>query len=249
MNKLKQVSEIWERKWNVVKDLERFLDVEKTPDTWTHCHFGLIDRKLKKLPSDALFLEAGCGLGQWCIYASQKYRIQSLGVDACFEAVERSNKHIHEKQLERVKLMVDDLNNTLLQENSFDFFVSLGVVEHQPDPKKMISNLFKVTKREGEGLISVPNIYSVHAITRPLAQLVGIWNLGYARSFSPKQLKIMAEECGFKVLNYGVVPSGVMFGSTLTIAPFFGKFLQKLSYFIESRQKLFGFISYVWVKK
>lgn len=66
-------SETWDYIWNLKVNHEIFLNIEEVYDRWDRCHFEKIDENLKRLPSGARFLEAGCGLGQWCFYASPKY--------------------------------------------------------------------------------------------------------------------------------------------------------------------------------
>lgn len=246
---MSNISKIWDNHWDKIGDLRSFLDIEKTQDNWTKHHFNLIDNKLKKLSQRSIFLEAGCGLGQWCIYASQKYGIKSIGVDIATNTLKKLDDYIRINKLKNIEFLEDDLNNTRLPSDAFDFFVSLGVIEHFYDSKKMLDNLFKVTKKGGEGLISVPNIYSIHTVTRPISKLLGKWKIGYEKSFSPKQLKILVENSGFEVMHFGVIPSGEMFGVLLNSVPLFGKMFNKLSYLIESHQKTWGFISYVWVKR
>ena len=249
MSKMNSISKLWDERWRKIEDLESFLCVEKSKNNWTNHHFNLIDNKLSKLPEGSFFLEAGCGLGQWCIYASQKYGIKSIGVDIAINTLKKLDEYIKKNNLKKVEFLRDDLNDTKLPDGTFDFFICLGVIEHFYHSKELVDNLFKVTKRNGEGLVSVPNLYSLHTILRPLAKLLDKWEIGYEKSFSPIKLKVLVKKAGFKVVHFGVIPSGEMFGCLLNNIPFLGKFFNKLSYLVESRQSTWGFISYVWVKK
>lgn len=250
MSEIKEIAELWDRKWQR-EEINIFSQIEECRDNWTKHHFPFIDTKLSRMAEDkdAIFLEAGCGLGQWCIYATQKYGIKSIGVDIAINTIERLKKYVKENNLKNIEFIKDDLRETKLPSDTFDFFICLGVIEHFYNSKIIVDNLYRVTKRGGEGLISVPNLYSIHTITRPLARLLNRWEIGYEKSFSPKRLKDLVEKSGFKVIHFGVIPSGEMFGCTLNNIPLFGRLFNKLSYLIERHQKILGFISYVWVKK
>ena len=174
---MNSISKLWDERWRKVEDLESFLYIEKSKNDWTSHHFNLVDNKLGKLPEGSFFLEAGCGLGQWCIYASQKYGIKSIGVDIAINTLKKLDEYIKKNDLEKVEFLRDDLNDTKLPDDTFDFFTCLGVIEHYYYSKKLVDNLFKVTKRNGEGLVSVHNLYSLHLILMPCAKLLNKWEI------------------------------------------------------------------------
>jgi SAM-dependent methyltransferase len=246
---LRSISQLWDGQWGQIKDVASFVDIERTQDVWTRCHLPLIDNKLRRLSAGSYFLEAGCGMGQWCIYANQKYGVKSLGIDIAGNTVGRMNEYIKRSKMLDVEFLVDDLRDTALPADTFDFFVCLGVIEHFHNPQKLLRNLYKVTKKNGEGLLTVPNVYSFHTFSRPLAQWLHTWHLGYEESFTAGRLRRLVQECGFRVVDAGIIPSGVLFGCRINSLPFVGRFFQRFSYVLESRQKTLGFIRYIWVKK
>lgn len=245
----RDTKEVWDRFYQRFA-IDKFIKDSFSTDRWTVHHQPIIDKYLSQLKKTNIFLEAGCGLGQWCYYAANNYGIQAIGVDIAEETIRKMNEHaIYSKSQSMVTFICDDLNNTKLGAESADMFISLGVIEHFSDSSPMMRSLFKILKPGGIGLISVPNTYSIHTMTRPILQLLDQWEIGYEKSFSPASLKELSIDTGFKVIEGGIIPSGEMFGCFLNSIPILGKYIEKLSFRIERNQNTFGFISYVIVSK
>lgn len=240
------VGEIWDRKWGGL-DIDEFKQISFSEDNWTLSHKTIIEKYLKDVGAGGVFLEAGCGMGHWCFHASEKYKIRSVGVDIAEKTISRLGDYCAKNELLNFK--VDDLNNSKLESDYFDMFVSLGVIEHFKNHRPMMNNLNRILKPGGIGIITTPNIYSLHTFTRPILQFMGKWDIGYEKSFSPKQLSRISEDGGFKILGRGVLPSGELFGCFLNNLPVIGKFFKKASLLIEKRQNIVGFISFVVVQK
>ena len=245
----RDTKEVWDKFYQRFT-IEEFIKESLATDRWTIHHKPIIDKYLSQLNKTSIFLEAGCGLGQWCYYVANNYGIQAIGVDIAEETIRKMNEYLAcSKSKAKVAFICDDLNNAKLDEELADMFISLGVIEHFADSRPMMRSLFKILKPGGVGLITVPNIYSIHTMTRPILQLLNKWEIGYEKSFSPTALKELSIDAGFKVIEGGVIPSGEMFGCFLNALPILGKYIEKLSLRIERNQSTFGFISYVIVSK
>lgn len=242
------IGNIWDKEWNN-KDIDYFADIEKSKDKWTLHHLPIIERYLQKVPSEGTFIEAGCGMGQWCFYANKKYGLNSVGIDIAEDTLKRLNAYINENNKKNIVFKYDDLTKSEIEKEQSDFFVSLGVIEHFKDSNPLVKSMYNFSKKGGYGLITVPNIYSFHTFLRPLAKMMGRWTIGLERSFSPKYLKTLCEKNGFEVIEHGVLPSGEIFGHMLNSFPIIGRLMEKVSFYIEKKQNTFGFISYVIVKK
>ncbi|MCX5715155.1 MAG: methyltransferase domain-containing protein [Candidatus Omnitrophica bacterium] len=222
---------------------------DKNPNifkSWAENHKGIINEYLAKIDRNGAFLEAGCGTGFWCFYARSHYDIQRvIGVDVAQNIIKKLSRFNSDK----ITFMLDDLNNSKLPDNSFDMLISLGVVEHFKESRPMLKTLQRIIKPNGYAIISVPNWLCVHPLTRVILKLTGNWNLGYEKSISPRGLARLVRSVGFTVIEYGILPSGEMFGSFLNSLPFIGRCFKVLSYFIERRNRHFGFISYAVCSK
>lgn len=58
--------------------------------------------------------------------------------------------------METVDDNIDIRNMDLYQNNSFDFFICSHVLEHVDDDEKALSELFRITKKNGMGILLVP---------------------------------------------------------------------------------------------
>lgn len=248
MKKHQSISEVWDHKWENF-NIERHAKESLKFDTWTRNHKPIIDKYLKRLNKGGIFLEAGCGIGQWCFYASRKYNIKSIGVDIAEKTINRLNLFLKSHKNNLISFIIDDLNNSVLSDNYCDMFVCLGVIEHFKDSEPMMRTLHRLLKPEGVGIITVPNVYSTHTFARPILKILNKWDIGYEKSLSPNSLKKLSIKSGFKVVECGVLPYGEIFGFFLNSLPIIGNLFKELSYFIEKRQNILGFVSFVVVKK
>lgn len=59
--------------------------------------------------------------------------------------------------------IVCDVENIPFKESSVDAFVSRSMLEHVPDPSKVVDQFYRLTKNEGVGLHLIPFMYPFHA--------------------------------------------------------------------------------------
>ena len=188
MNKKLTVGEIWDDKWEKL-DIHAFKEGAFKRDPWTVSHKPIIEKYIKKIKQGGVFLEAGCGMGQWCFYVAEKYGLKSFGVDVAEKTIEKLNDYCGKLNGNLINFIADDLNDSKMESQFCDMFVSLGVIEHFQDSKPMLKNLYRLLKPGGIGIITVPNAYSMHSITRPILQILNRWDIGYEKSFLPRELK------------------------------------------------------------
>lgn len=249
MNRLQQV---WDKVW-AEKDIEKAVnDVHKNSgDPHVRTHFPFVQRILNDLRRDSLVLEAGCGTGEWVFYA-EKLQNWCVGIDLAKNTLRLVQK-CATKRRSNVTFILGDIRNLPFKKNTLDCILCLGVIEHFSVPKPLLIELFRILKPYGKVLITTPNVYCSHTITRPLLKLLGKWNLGHEDSYSPKKLRNIIEEFGFKGESEGVMLGGDIFGTAPKYIPLVGHslhyFLAKLSQWIEKKTNLFGFWSYVVATK
>lgn len=117
----------------------------------------------KHLKKKGKILEAGCGLGKWVISLSKSgYQIQ--GVDNNKYAIEKIKKYFPQ-----AKVKVADVKKLPFQDEEFDAYLSLGVVEHfEEGPQKALSEARRVLKKGGEAIVEVPFDSPLRQISRIL---------------------------------------------------------------------------------
>lgn len=108
---------------------------------------------LKHLSRNGKILEAGCGLGQWVVYLSELgYDI--IGVDIVEEVIDRAKKSFPGL---RDRFIVGDVSSLNFSDNTFDAYISLGVIEHFLEgPHKALLEMKRVLKPQGIAIVYVP---------------------------------------------------------------------------------------------
>lgn len=215
-------------------------------------HLPFIKRELKDLPKNSKVLEAGCGFGHWVFWlAKQGYKV--TGVDLAQKAINTAKRYAKKNNEVNCQFIEADIRQLPIKDNYFDYIFSFGVIEHFRQPEFILRELKRVLKPGGKIFLSVPNLYSFHTITRPLAKLLGRWNLGYECSYNKKRLGQAVNNSGFDLLEWGIMPGGELFGCGVASLPLIGGklfgCLSRLSFYLESRQNLFGFWLYGTAQK
>lgn len=114
---------------------------------------------LKYLPKTGRIIEAGCGLGRFVKYLSDKgYNIEGI------EYSEETVRTIEEIEPE-LNVIQGDVLNLPYRTNSVDGLISLGVVEHFISGcDKPLKEMYRVLKPGGIGIITVPSFNLIRRI-------------------------------------------------------------------------------------
>ena len=117
-------------------------------------------------------LDVGCGSGRWCVLAKQLGAKKVVGVDSSKKNVSYNNK-----KFKNIKFVYGDNTNLKIENNFSDITISQGVIHHTIDVFKSLSELIRVTKKNGKILLLV---YGEHGFRwslikrlRPICQLIG----------------------------------------------------------------------------
>lgn len=125
----------------------------------------IMDRILQYLnpPPNALFLDAGCGVGDHAIRIAERgYRC--VGVDISESILHRAKKNVVERGLEsRVSFVCQALEEMLFEEATFDAVHCRGVLMHVPQWQKALANLCRWIKPGGRIAILENNQTSLEA--------------------------------------------------------------------------------------
>jgi len=123
----------------------------------------VIDRILKYLnpAPNALFLDAGCGIGDHSLRIAQRgYRC--IGVDLSENVLKTAQKNATIRGLEsRTSFVREALEDLAFADNSFDAIHCRGVLMHIPQWEKALANLCRVLKPGGRIAILESNSKSL----------------------------------------------------------------------------------------
>lgn len=124
--------------------------------TW-HVHKELKNEK-SKMPVDLKVLDAGAGFGQYSFWVLRKFKSSKItGVDISDSHVEKAQKFFNQAGYEgRAYFEQGDLTQ-YVKENSFDLVVSVDVMEHILDDRKVFENFNKSLKKGGMLMVSTPS--------------------------------------------------------------------------------------------
>lgn len=231
----------WRKIW-ADSDIEELEVGDRCRDPWTNIHRPKVDEWLDTLKPGKI-CEMGCGLGQWTRYYTRVGRL-AVGVDIVPEAIEAARRECDRLRTTGAEFVVGDARHMPFEGEVFAGMSSFGVVEHfmDGDMQAMLGESYRILIPGGRLLLTTPNVWCMHSVTRLILQAVGKWNLGLERSFSPRRLSRYVQRAGFRVVQYGVLESGTLFGDFLTVRV---PILERTSRLIERRQSTFSFVSYV----
>ncbi len=86
---------------------------------------------------------------------------------------------------------------------SFDLVYSMGTIEHFADSRGAAAEIRRVLKPGGSAIVGVPNRRD--PFLRPLLvsvlSAVGLYDYGYERSFTRRQIRVLLESVGFEVVS------------------------------------------------
>ena len=132
---------VWENYW---KNNTTEKDVQKIDTGLTHWRNVF----LKYLKPNDKIIDAGCGLAKWVLYLKAKgYDI--IGVEREEEVVKQIPTNIC--------VSVGDVEKLAFPDNSFDSYISGGVIEHFIDgPQRVLLEAKRVLRPDGLLFLSVP---------------------------------------------------------------------------------------------
>lgn len=158
-------------------------------------------------------LDAGCGRGfyssSFCEFSFVK---KITGIDLREKYLVKARKFFTDK---RLTFQQADIYQLPFKPESFDLIVSSEVMEHLPDDVAALKALYKLTKKGGTLIISVPNanypflwdplnwilekVFHTH-INKDMWWLAGIW-ADHVRLYTLEQITSAAKKAGWKVVN------------------------------------------------
>jgi SAM-dependent methyltransferase len=195
-------SEVDEKYRNLYEQVAK-LELE---EKWLETLGGMLRRRfVSALLSrvNGSLLDAGCSSGQICKdYTSGKI----LGVDISPTAIERARKTIPEGEF----YVADVQDLGFLPTNLVDNILCSEVLEHLPNPARVLREFHRVLVEGGTLIITTPNYIGRFIgrkrrkyIRNPVLVNYGCEEEYWHTSFTPQELKEMLSAEGFQILDAG----------------------------------------------
>ena len=115
--------------------------------------------------SNYMIGDFGCGLGIFSRFLSRQFRYSNIF------CLDNNNSLTFAQKLtssDNAKFCICNIQNIPLKSNSFDFIVSLDVLEHVDDPIIALKEIHRVLKEDGFFIVSVPLETSLLKIIREI---------------------------------------------------------------------------------
>ncbi len=138
----------------------------------------------------------------------------------------------------------EDLSFFKKYELSSDLVLSLGVIEHFPDPAKIVNGIAQVLDSDGILVLMTPNRRSTAALSRKIKQLLGIWTFGYQKEYSTDTLERWCIAAGLHVLS-----KHTLLRQESPVDDRLLKFFSMIDRWLSLMVPNWGFYSYVFAKK
>jgi 2-polyprenyl-3-methyl-5-hydroxy-6-metoxy-1,4-benzoquinol methylase len=132
----------------------------------------LFDIAQKYVNKSKFVLDIGCGAGTISLYLSSR-GINVLGIDISKRAIEEANKSAKNLKLENATFEIINFP-TEVPKGIYDLVLCFEVLEHLKDDTLALKNIYKLLKKNGILIISVPS------------KNAPLYKLGYATEFDER---------------------------------------------------------------
>lgn len=189
--------------------------MKNNPNYWNDTFSRKIDFKntielefiTKHFKKKDLLLEAGVGIGNISFKLSYLgYKLK--GVDFSKDLIEFCKETSKKNNLGKPDdYILGNILNLPFKKEFFDGYLSFGVIEHfkNKNQKRIIKEAYRVLKKGGKVVVTVPNSYSPNIIQRYFISIYKKYIIKkpmvYQKNISTKTIKKMFEKEGFKTLE------------------------------------------------
>jgi ubiquinone/menaquinone biosynthesis C-methylase UbiE len=185
--------------------------LEKEIDPAYKRRAGLIFRNLE-LGGEKKILEIGCGRGFYVNNLAKFYpKAKIWGVDLNKTYLEKAKLGAEKNEV----LMEADATKLPFENDFFDRIIASEILEHIPNDKKALEEMYRVLKTGGTAIITVPNhdypfgwdpanwflekSLKIH-LPANVWWLSGIW-AGHVRLYFDKEMTVKITKAGFKIVQ------------------------------------------------
>ncbi|MDD5194087.1 MAG: class I SAM-dependent methyltransferase [Candidatus Omnitrophica bacterium] len=197
-----ETKKAWELNWSNIEQRE-ITEIFNYPRVKKQ-----IEIYLTYLPKNGLVLEAGCGLGQWARYLSDRgYKM--IGIDYNYKTIEKAKNFNQD-----LPLGVADVSKLPFLDKSITAYLSFGVIEHFIEgPDASLQEAYRVLEEKGIAIITVPHKSIFIILKSPLVAIKRSAVLRriffkknkayyYQRYFTRKELTDKFNSLGFRIVSY-----------------------------------------------
>jgi 2-polyprenyl-3-methyl-5-hydroxy-6-metoxy-1,4-benzoquinol methylase len=101
-------------------------------------------------------IDVGCGTGNGLIAFHERFGVEAVGVDISEGMLDVARSKLEGRNLP-IEVRQIDGEQLPFEDNSFDAGISFEVLEHTPNPARLLSELARVVKPGGTVIVTTPN--------------------------------------------------------------------------------------------
>lgn len=128
----------------------------------------------KEIPPGSRVLDAGCGTGQLSIFLALGNRYVT-GIDLSQNSLDKANNFKNHFGIDNVIFENQNIFDTVLKPESFNYVFCNGVLHHTPDPYGGFKKLVELVKPDGYIIIGLYNTYGrlLHNLRKFIFKITG----------------------------------------------------------------------------
>jgi ubiquinone/menaquinone biosynthesis C-methylase UbiE len=216
----------WEKKERIPRTKKDFVEVEKKfldGNPYIRDKFNFKELNGKKV------LEIGSGSGAAsCLFAKAGAYVTAVDITKNAIKITKNNAKVQNVKINAIR---QDAEKLAFKDNTFDYVFSWGVLHHSKDTQKTFSEVYRVLKKGGSGLIMIYNKNSLRYYINGLNWLIlrgklfsgyGLKSVQsfytdgyYHRHFTPYELKKCIGKTGLAPRNIIITHMGTRFAPLL----------------------------------
>lgn len=144
-------------------------------------------------------LEVGCGKGNEIVQLAKR-GAACVGLDFSESAMELMQQRLAKESL-NLPLVRGDARHLPFQAGTFDLVYSQGVLEHFTQPGEVLQEQYQVLREGGIVVVELPNKWTLYTIYKKILMAANKWLPGWETQYSPRELKSLLEQNGFRILD------------------------------------------------
>lgn len=158
-------------------------------------------------PGDRV-LDIGCGNGRDLSALGHRHpHISITGVDISPVMLREASLRLAAERLENIELKAADACALPFEDNTFDLVICSEVIEHIPDYKLAVDEIWRVLCPGGSLILTTPNWCSLYGLDRKLLEWIRArrgkepWDHTYDYWKTPVEVKSVLKDHSFKIIK------------------------------------------------
>jgi ubiquinone/menaquinone biosynthesis C-methylase UbiE len=175
---------------------------------WHTKRFSEVDKYLTGIKASRI-LDIGCHGGTFTNRIQRKFKNRKIyGIDISRNAIAYA-----QKKYQKIDFLVAKAEKLPFKDKSFDFVTCFEVLEHVERPDKVIREILRVLKDDGNFLVIVPTENLLFRTIWAVWTKLGpgrIWKHTHIQKFSNHNLDLILEHSGFRILKRNTFLLGML---------------------------------------